>query len=293
MPQPRERRTAAPVAPAALIAWQRRVQSSLLATTVPERPAEPARDGSIVRVEARAAAVSMPDEAGLAIYRRMIASRFHNVLLQAYPAVRVALGREGFDDAVREFVRDCPSTSFTLAHLGDGFGAFLDQRESAAWIAELARLEHARAACLDARPLGAPGGLPAAHEVSDWLGMGFAAPPTSRILDLNFRVDVWRARLVVGDRASAPASTRPERAPHRLAVYRVGGDVRCRRLESDEADLLVALRGGARLGEGVAAAMAASPTLDSMRLTDWLREWFELGLLAIDSATNHDRRHVE
>jgi hypothetical protein len=94
----------------------------------------------------------------IAIYRRMFFLRMTESMAADYPAVQQYLGEEEFDRIVmQEYLRQYPSRSYTLDHLGRYFPEFFraSERADSAFLAELAGLELAVTSVLQAeeRPL--------------------------------------------------------------------------------------------------------------------------------------------
>ena len=63
----------------------------------------------------------------LAIYQRSYVLRLRKCLQEQFPATRFALGSALFDDFADEYLRDCPSDSYTLYELGRRFPDWLEQ----------------------------------------------------------------------------------------------------------------------------------------------------------------------
>ena len=140
-------------APPALDALQRWMLDALIA---PERVARDSIDAAVLpgaRINAAAC---------LAIYQRSYLQRLRLCLGEQFPATRHALGRPLFDDFADEYLRACPSDSYTLYALGRRFSDWLqqsrpdrdrpeDERED--WIdfmVDLAQYEHALFRLFDA-----------------------------------------------------------------------------------------------------------------------------------------------
>lgn len=159
--------------------------------------------------------------ARLAIYRRMYIARLGEALADDYAGVKVLLGDDGFDDAVRGYVRAHPPSSFTLHHLGARFPDYLRARRGLLDPAtNLAELEGALARafvaedapCLTAAALAgldAEAFARARLELSPAVALIAAEYPVCRILDAvragedpplarsRSYARVWRQDLVV------------------------------------------------------------------------------------------------
>lgn len=106
----------------------------------------------------------------LGIYQRSYLMRLRLCLGDQFPATRHALGRELFDDFAEDYLRDCPSNTYTLYALGTRFSDWLEatrpdrdlpEAEREDWVdfmIDLARYEHELFRLFDA-----PG-----HEQSTW-----------------------------------------------------------------------------------------------------------------------------
>lgn len=90
----------------------------------------------------------------LAIYQRSYILRLLACLEEQFPATRHVLGRDLFRDFSRDYLRDCPSNSYTLYELGQRFSQWLEEHrpdralpeeEREAWIdflIDLTNYEH-------------------------------------------------------------------------------------------------------------------------------------------------------
>jgi hypothetical protein len=93
----------------------------------------------------------LPAAACLAIYQRSYVLRLRRCLCEQFPATRHALGDALFNDFADEYLRACPSDSYTLSQLGRRFAAWLSQArpdrdlpedERADWIDFMVDLAH-------------------------------------------------------------------------------------------------------------------------------------------------------
>jgi hypothetical protein len=123
------------------------------------------------------ASENLPPAACLAIYQRGYILRLSKCLAEQFPALCYALGKELFDNFAREYLRVCPSDSYTLYELGRRFSDYLDnarpdrdllpdQREG--WIdfmVDLARYERLQFHLFDAP--GHEGGIWPTTELAD------------------------------------------------------------------------------------------------------------------------------
>jgi len=85
-------------------------------------------------------------ERRLSIYRNNTLSNLNGAMRQVYPIVDKLVGAAFFDQAVRQFILECPSSSGDLNDYGDHFAEFLAAYQPAAelsYLPDVARLEWA------------------------------------------------------------------------------------------------------------------------------------------------------
>ncbi len=233
----------------------------------------PSRLGAVVRAHGALSPVER-----LGIYASMYPLRTVEALRSDYPALAKLLGEKRFGAFVREYVAAHPSTSFTLARLGDRLPSFV-----AAWgpmrgrglREDVARLEKAAAAVFDAADvalLGAPA-LAEALE-SEGESLRLVAAPAFAILTVRPGA-VAALDAVLED---SPAPTSAGRGIVHVAFYRRDFTVLRRTLDPVPGRLLAALVAGFPLGE--ALARAASPRPPAQIVAGWLAEWSALGAFA-------------
>jgi len=224
----------------------------------------------------------------LALYSRTYQRRLTGCLRESYPGLRCALGDQLFEDFALDYLRATPSRSYTLASLGAGWPAHLEETrpdrdlpepDREGWpdfLIDLARLE--RTFC----------------EVYDALGVEDQALPTSAVLRgldeagpdaaaarvtvvvclrlLDARFPVGRYLLAVR-RGEAPPL--PPMARTFIALSRRDYVVTLAELSSAGHRLLGELSSGVRLGPAARTAELDLP--DAVRL---LRDWTDRGLIA-------------
>ena len=105
-------------AQAALDALQQWMLSALTA----RRAVDAARIDDVFLPAARIGAA-----ASLAIYQRSYILRLRQCLAEQFPATRHALGAALFEDFADEYLRDCPSDSYTLYRLGRRFSGWIER----------------------------------------------------------------------------------------------------------------------------------------------------------------------
>jgi hypothetical protein len=212
-----------PGAPPALDALQRWMLDALIA---PERVDRDRVDATVLpgpHIDAAAC---------LAIYQRSYLQRLRLCLGEQFPATRHALGRRLFDDFADEYLRACPSDSYTLYALGRRFSDWLqrsrpdrdlpeDERED--WIdfmIDLAHYEHALFRLFDA-----PG-----HEGRPWPeadvdDRALVLQPCLTLAEYRYPVAWYYHEVRAGRSPEFPAALPSQvailRRDHRTATYPV------------------------------------------------------------------------
>jgi hypothetical protein len=235
-------------------------------------------------------------EERLSIYANAFYARLLECLGDSFPVVKRVLGAEVFDGFAFDYLQSYPSRSYTLDRLAESFPRFLAETRPDAppadgtaaapgfadFLIDLATLELAIAQVFDGpgsegEPLLAPGGLPAADRFAAARLLPVAC---LRLLRFSHPVNAFysamRARATPPAAPTTPASPGspadgedagelpPLPAPGRehLALSRSDFVVRRYVLDALENDLLAALLAGAKVGDAIAAAAAASELAD-------------------------------
>ena len=105
-----------------LLALQRRMARAVMTPLTPgERMRNLSPRGRSMRAEA--ASFIKPNDRltsfeRLEIYNRQYWFRIFSALAEDFPGLRAVLGDRSFDALSKAYLRDCPSTSFTLRNLG-------------------------------------------------------------------------------------------------------------------------------------------------------------------------------
>jgi hypothetical protein len=210
----------------------------------------------------------------LEIYNRQYWFRVIDAVSEDYPALHDLLGSRRFDAMILAYLRDTPSTSFTLRNLGASLPHWLKANQQYAGprrklALDVAALEWAYVEAFDRAT------LPPMVE-SDLLRLSEASrlrlQPHLQLLKLRYPVD----ELVIAmhcERAEADTASnavieyqrkaRPRlpkmlRADVFLAVHRYDNSVYYRRLEPDAFALLSGLKQGLLLREAIASAFPES-----------------------------------
>lgn len=212
----------------------------------------------------------------LAVYQGMYPVRMGEALAADYPGLKAFLGDHLFDHFVADYVARHPSRSYTLNRLGDRVPEFVRTWHHArrAFLADLARLEHAVTETFDAEADDAPPHVPPVHVDAEWENRRFGVAPTLRLLSFRHAAGPALDALKAGRRAS----TRPKAswaAVHRrtFAVYRL-------ELSRGEFHLLSALASGQPLGKALRlAARKAGKPLSPAAVRKAFRVWTSEGIL--------------
>ncbi len=230
----------------------------------------PAEVGGVVRAHGALTPVER-----LRIYASMYPLRTVEALRSDYPALATLLGEERLGAFVAEYVATHPSTSFTLARLGDRLPAF-----AAAWgpargrrlRADVARLERAAAAVFDAADVELLDVSTLASALaSEGESLRLVAAPAFALLAVRpGAVAVLDAFL---EDASLPASA--GRGLAHVALFRRDFAVLRRALDPVPGRLLAALVSGFPLGEALARAARGGRRLPARAVSGWLAEEVE------------------
>ena len=232
----------------------------------------------------------------LEIYNRQYWFRVIGAVSEDFPALNVVLGQEKFDSMVLAYLRENPSTSFSLRNLGARLPAWLASYTELAGpqhalAVDIARLEWAYIEAFDGAsvvPLG----------WDDFAGLGkestLRLQPHLQLLDLQYPVDevVLAVRKLTPeiDIVSNAASGRrqasdvvlPEvtRSSVYLAVHRFEDSVYYRRIDREEFLLLADLRDGDSIATAIERAFEGtriSMDLQAARVQDYFAHAAELG----------------
>ena len=253
-------------------------------------PAELA--SSLVR---EAGGLSAPER--LEIYAGMYPLRMREALESDYPVVARLLGPRVFGALIRDFVShqvdkcslrvdvasDHPSTSFTLARLGDPLPAFLrtwGPKGKRALVSDVARLELAATRVFDAfdaedRPIWAAelAEIPPA----DLPGLRFRAVRSLEIV----RVRPGAVAALDASLEDAPLPKAPGRGAVFVLFHRREGEVLRRSIDPFAGRLLELLLSGESLGRALArASRERRGRPEPGEVSTWFREWVDLGFLA-------------
>ncbi|MHB1045612.1 MAG: HvfC/BufC family peptide modification chaperone [Thermoanaerobaculia bacterium] len=234
-----------------------------------------AEPGAVVRAHGALAPVER-----LRIYASMYPLRTVEALRSDYPALASLLGEERFGALVADYVAANPSTSFTLARLGDRLPAFV-----AAWgpargrglRADVARLERAAAAVFDATDVELLDTATLAGALaSEGESLRLAVAPAFALLAVRPGAVAVLDAVLDGTTPRAAAG----RGLAQVAFYRRDFTVLRRALDPVPGRLLAALASGLPLGAALARASRGAKRPPAREVATWLAEWSALGAFA-------------
>jgi hypothetical protein len=225
----------------------------------------------------------------LEIYNRQYWFRVIGAVAEDYPALNAVLGDQAFDRLVLEYLRENPSTSFTLRNLGSQLPQWLETHPDFAphrhdLILDVARLEWAYVESFDSAavpPLEGDDFGSLAAESRLFL------QPHLQLLDLCYPVDELVLAVhqetghsdimsnAVSERKRGGEARLPEmrRAQVRLAIHRYQNSVYYRRIDHEAFLLLSALQEGASLSAALDTAFCESALTAEEQATK-IQEYF-------------------
>ncbi|WP_248799052.1 DNA-binding domain-containing protein [Pseudomonas sp. MWU13-2105] len=225
---------------------------------------------------------SLDVETGLAIYHNAYRARLQEALRGDFPTVWNWLGDDEFDALTAAYLRECPSSHYSLRWLGAGFEAFVLRHlvpEQSEPLAELIRLEWAFTLAFDALPgepltLEAMATLPA----EAWPTLRLARLPSVQRLEGRFNsLAMWRA---LKAETEFPVSLELER-PQVCLVWRAGLVCHYRSLEPAEAQALDGmLQAGWSFAELCAELALSLGEGAPLQAAGWLKQWVNDGLVS-------------
>jgi Putative DNA-binding domain len=232
----------------------------------------------------------------LEIYNRQYWFRVIGAVTEDYPALNAVLGSKRFDKLVLTYLKENPSTSFTLRNLGARLPAWLEHHAEFAptrhaLLLDVARLEWAYVESFD-RAAVAP------LTLEDFAGLGadsrLSLQPHLQLLDLKYPVDelvlavhqatppsdIMSNAVTERKQRARPRLPRMRRSPVFLAVHRFENSVYYRRIEHEAFLLLSALQGHCALGDAIDTAFAGSklsPEQQAAKIQEIFAHAAELG----------------
>ena len=285
-----------------LLAIQRQMAAAVMTPLTPsERMRHLAPNGRSLRAVANK--IIKPNDRltsfeRLEIYNRQYWFRVLSGFAEDFPGLRAILGTRAFDRVAQAYLKDCPSTSFTMRNIGSKLEPWLRKHPKFAGprqqlAIDMVRLEWAEINAFDGKretPL-TPADLAKANPPK----LRLRLQPYITLLDLKYPVDdlLLAVRKDAEDvsvasnamnerhktkRVKAVAGMKP--SPIFLAVHRLGEEVYFRRLEREEFAILSFLRDGKSLNAAIDAGLRRSNTPVTERpllIQKWFQTWSTLG----------------
>ena len=225
----------------------------------------------------------------LEIYNRQYWFRVIGAVAEDFPALNALMGERKFDHLILAYLRENPSTSFTLRNLGSKLPQWLEHHPEFApnrreLLLDVARLEWAYIEAFD-------GAAFAPLTTSDFSDLSAVSrlflQPHLQLLNLRYPVDelvlaVHRAAApsdIMSNAASKRKHVKQTRLPKMrrcavpLAVHRYENSVYYRRIDHEAYLLLSQLQEGVSLGLALDTAFSSS-TLSAMDQTAKIHEYF-------------------
>jgi hypothetical protein len=232
----------------------------------------------------------------LEIYNRQYWFRVIEVVSEDYPALSSVVGPRRFDALILAYLRENPSTSFSLRNLGRNLPAWLDRHPEFAGTrhrlaVDVARLEWAYVEAFDGAVLPPVSAAEAAHILPSAV---LALQPHLQLLELSYPVDeivlAVHRKTAAADIVSNAATPRKRsgrgrlpqlrRSQTRLAVHRHNDWVYYRRLDPESFRLLSAIQKGRTLEAAITIALTGSnenPEQQAARIRECFGHASELG----------------
>ncbi len=232
----------------------------------------------------------------LEIYNRQYWFRVIAAVAEDFPALNVVLGQERFDSLVLAYLRENPSTSFSLRNLGARLPSWLASYPELsgaqhALAVDVARLEWAYIDAFDEASLAPLDAEDFAHLGAD---SRLYLQPHLQLLDLQYAADevVLAVRKLtpeidivsnaVSGRRQAADIALPEvtKSGIYLAVHRLEDSVYYRRIDREEFLLLADLRDGDSIATAIERAFEGSKIaleLQAAKVQDYFAHAAELG----------------
>lgn len=225
----------------------------------------------------------------LEIYNRQYWFRVMGAIAEDYPGLLAVLGEDKFDQLVLAYLKENPSTSFTLRNLGSKLAHWLEDHPEFAprrhnLLVDVAKLEWAYIESFDRASLSPLSeldisGLTAESQLS--------LQPHLQLLDLRYPVDELILAVhretepagVASNAATEHTHKKLKRLPAmrrsviRLAIHRFENDVYYRRIDREAFLLLSAIQRGATLGAAIEAAFSDS-ILSPPKQAEKIQEYF-------------------
>lgn len=225
----------------------------------------------------------------LEIYNRQYWFRVIGAVAEDFPGLLAVLGEEKFDKLVLDYLKEYPSTSFTLRNLGSKLPPWLEAHSEFAprrhdLLVDVARLEWAYIESFDNAGLSPLSELDISRLTAE---SQLSLQPHLQLLDLRYPVDML---ILAVHRETAPAGVASNAASEhkhkglkqlpvmrrsvvRLVIHRFENDVYYRRIDHEAFLLLSALQAGATMGAAIERAFDGS-VLSAAVQAEKIQEYF-------------------
>ncbi len=245
----------------------------------------------------------------LEIYSRSYWFRLLDSFTEDFPGLEAVVGREKFARLAMQYLRECPSRSFTLRDLGAQLVDWLE--ENPAYLGahrdlalDMARLEWAHIVAFDGPQDSL---LDPEHLLQPGPAMRIGVQPYVTLIELQYPVDELRIAIRTTDdgrnSASNAAGKRKAHAVRKVGrlqeqqlfvgVHRVDSSVYYRRLEPEEFQLLGALRNGRPASAAIREAFEGTrrePDEVPNLLGSWFAAWAQFGWLTVYQTKTKGRK---
>jgi len=216
----------------------------------------------------------------IAVYAFMYRARLVEALESQFPRLAKSVGGEIFTELAHGYIDEHPSTRPSLRFLGSSFADWLSHRRPQLMLADLAKLEWARADIFDVRDEIAFG----VDAIRAWPQDRFAAIPV-RLINAHRLLVVgrgtaehWR-RIGDEDTSQGEGACRP--GPEVVLVWRQGVAVYHRTVDESERTVLELAATGTSLGRICECAGARADVGDAVGQSfEWIWSWANDQLLA-------------
>jgi len=217
---------------------------------------------------------TLDSTAHVQVYADAYSSRLLEVLREDFPRLSAVLGRDGFEEIARDYLKRHPSEHPSVRHLGRAMAAFLERRtDLPPCLPDLARLEWARIEVFDA-PDVEPLTIDALRTVrtEDWPHLYLVPIPALQIVRASWPVDeLWAGADPAG---LTPASTaiRVWRGTDEAAFHAA--------MDARATEALRRLMAGAPFVVVCDAFADRPPAAAAEEMTALLARWVEDGIIA-------------
>ncbi len=229
-------------------------------------------------------------EERLGIYGFGYGQRLREALRIEFPGLAALAGDEGFNELLDRYIRACPSGHPNVRWLGRDMVDWLQRDGNYAArpeLAAMAQLDWALSTSFDAPDIASIDSTTLGSIAPEqWPALRFEIHPAVQVMPLPWNVDA--IRLSIGD-DDTPAPALESVDDGELVVWRKDFGVRYRRLDTDEAAALAAVRGNGTFSE-VCELLCEWHAEDAVaaRAVFLLQRWFAAGWIACVQAATPD-----